>query len=569
MRQRILALVTLLAALTIVVLFRRDRPRDLEPTAAPSPEELDAAEPVVELTYAEPARAGRAEAPVAEPSIESKARKEPKGSPARRGEPDPPPDVTTETVLVFRALDGTGLAVSGELDVTTRNYSQRSGGGSSKSLSSDAEGRFEVRVERSVPGERRELEVGSEGRSARVDITGPFPPGRTDMGDLVLSPEPLIAEGTVIDESGQPVAGASVVVEAWKQVRAYSASDFEPGLFVDEETGEDGTFAVYGPTSATHMRVSIDDQRLRASPLELPVGTRGIEIVAKRSGGIAGQLLVDPGVKANALELRLRLESESRTSKGKGIADDGHFQLDGLLPGTYAFSVMAVGHMLVEIPGIEVMPGEVTQDPRLAALDLRGRLNVFTLALVPPSPSLAISGSVSFTGSGASSPVRCLLFDESPVVLLTPLATIDVTVCARDCRIERFSAIAERTEVRLRPCLAVRLALPRGILLPAPPLHVGARLEREGERPEERIRSFQTLSPTEPFDENGVAVCQALEPGRHIVRWFVERRDDSSSGFDPLDMTFEQVVVVLDRPDEQRFELALTNAALTAALAAR
>jgi hypothetical protein len=575
MRQRTLALVTLLAALAIVALFRLDRPRDVEPKGAPSPEERDAAEPVDELSYAEPARVGRAEAPAAESNGESKARNGPRARLRVVAKPEPLPrdDATMDTVLVFRALDGAGQAVRGDLSVATRIFSPRGYRRPVETVTTDAEGRFEVRVERSLPeGERRELEVSEQhrGQKARVDVTGPFPPGRTDLGDLRLSPEPLIAEGKVIDASGRPVVNASVHVQAVKAGRYEATGDFEPVSFDGEETTEDGRFAAYGSTSAAQMNVFLHHERLKAPPLQLPVGTRGIEIVAQESGGIAGQVLVDPGVQATGLTLGL-LPNTPTTSKEKEIADDGHFQLNGLPPGTYTLSVMAYEDVLVEIPGIEVAPGEITQDPRLAALDLRGRLHVFTLDLVPPSPSFEISGIVFFNEVGTSSPVLRKYFQESPVVVVTPLPAIDVRVRARNCRLERFSALSESTEVRLRPCLTVRLVLPRDIVLPPPPLFLGAGLEPEGHGPKEWMSTASQFSAIPRFDERGEALCQAQESGRHFVRWFVERRYGDSGGSSKgiLGMTIEQVVVVEDRAGEQRIELVLTNAALTAALATR
>jgi hypothetical protein len=399
----------------------------------------------------------------------------------------------------------------------------------------------------------------------------------TVAGALWLArPSDVIAEGRVVDASGRPVAGALVLVHASRERRDDAPGELEPTLWETAETGKDGAFTVRGSTSALRMEIGLDHERLSAVPLGLPVGSRGIEIAARESGGLTGQVLVDPGVPAGELRLKLRPEDmavgswwesfDSSSTRRTEIAADGRFRLGGLLPWSYTFTLVAGGAVLVEIPGVEVVSGEVGADPRLAALDVRGRLSAFTLELVPPSPELALSGTVCFTEAGTSSPVHRKHFEESPVVVVTPLAAIDVLVRARECRLERLSALAERTEVRLRPFLPVRLALPRDVLLPGQPLVVSARLEREGERREERARSYSEMNMTPPFDEHGEALFQAVEPGRHLVRWFVERREHGGFSQTALDIAFEQVVVVEDRPDEQRIELALTNAALTAAL---
>jgi hypothetical protein len=53
------------------------------------------------------------------------------------------------------------------------------------------------------------------------------------------------------------------------------------------------------------------------------------------------------------------------------------------------------------------------------------------------------------------------------------------------------------------------------------------------------------------------------------VRFFYERYTDSSWTRGPLDLPTEHYIDVLDVAGEQRFELPLTNAELTAALTPR
>src|SRR6185436_19428011 len=82
-------------------------------------------------------------------------------------------------------------------------------------VTADAEGRFEWTLDVAcAPGERRELELRAKARklSARIDLSRPFPPGRIDMGDVVLRPLPLVASGRVVDPEGRPVKGVTVTV---------------------------------------------------------------------------------------------------------------------------------------------------------------------------------------------------------------------------------------------------------------------------------------------------------------------------------------------------------------------
>ena len=578
MRRLSLACLALLAAITIAWILFQDRERDPAKTVTEASATLAGTEPKVELAAPEPLRepVGRSEVAPAEPDLREVL---PVRSQAR-SRSAPELDEPADTVLVFHALDEAGRAVAGELSLTTRTSIRSGGSASGDSATADAEGRFEVRIDPFLEGARRELEVGARQGAllALVDLSRSFPPGRTDMGTLVLAAAPLIAAGRVIDAAGRPVVEAVVVAQTLSASRDGTPPRIE-SIYKGDETPQDGAFRLYGFTRAELVEIRIHHKHLRALTLTVPVGSQGIEIIAQGGGGVIGQVLVEPEVPVGDLRMILRPENVPADSKiepydssrpsRKEVARDGRFRLEGLLPWTYTFSVAAGSDVLAEVPGIEIVAGEITRDPRLEPLDLRGRLHVFTLDLVPPSPSLALSGSVRFSASGTTTPVRRQYFQQSPVVLATPLTAIDAMVRVRDCRIERLSALAERTEVHLRPCLTVRLALPRDIVLPPPPLFLGAEIVREGERPEERARSYSEVSPTPPFDEHGETLCQAFEPGRHTIRWFVEHRWQGGGNSIPLDLPFDQVVVVEDREGEQRFELVVTSRALAAALESR
>ena len=444
----------------------------------------------------------------------------------------------------------------------------------------------ESRAELAVPEPLREPVGRSEASGAEPDLhvlpvrlqarAKPAP-------DLDAPVNTLIAAGRVIDAAGRPVAKARIVAHTFPRSRDERARGIASAYYEAAETAEDGVFALYGSTNAARIDVILHHEHLLALPLDLPVGSKGIEIVARSSGGVTGQVLVEPEVPLGNLRMILRpenLPAESRMElfdssrlSQKEVGHDCRFQLQGLLPWTYTFSVAAGSDVLAEIPGIEIIAGEITRDPRLEPLDLRGRLHVFTLDLVPPPPSFELSGSVLFTESGAGEPVRLQFFYKSPVVVVTPLAAIDVVVRAFDCRIEHLPALAERTELQLRAGLPVRLVLPRDVALPDPPLFVGARLvrkdEREGERSELWARSYGLVMPTPPFDENGEISCLVAEPGRHAVQWFVEHHRQGGSSSVDLKLPFDQVVVVEDREGEQRFEVVVTSGALAAGLRSR
>lgn len=478
-------------------------------------------------------------------------------------------------VLVFRALDELGAPVSGSLHLTIGVASRVGSSARFETVHADGRGIFELELgDGLVEGERCQLDVDGRGRSlsGRVDLGRPFTSGRTDAGDVVLRSVPLVAAGRVFDGAGGPVRGA--MISAGTANYADIDAGFRQTLLGrrTEPTGEDGAFALHGTTTVTRVRLLLDHDQLRAAPIEIAVGSSGVEIVAEVAGGVAGRVLLDAGASARDLLLSLRLEhgipgasvlsiQHSRGSSDGKIDEEGRFELRGAVPGAHTFSLATIGgERLEEVAGIRIAPGEIDRDPRLAAIDLRGRLHVFTFELVPPPGATLAGGWISYGAAGSTSRWPSIQIRKNRVIVTTPHESIDVLVRADGFRIERLSGPSEHTEIRLRPGLTVRLVLPSGVDLPAAPLFVGATLVGDdANRP----------TPRAFFDDKGEILCHVAEPGRMKVRWIVERRHDGGSSGSGLDMPAEQVVVVDDVADEQRFELVVTNEALAAALAAR
>jgi hypothetical protein len=209
MSHRTLALFTLLAAFTIAAFFLHERERET-PAEAGQPAARAEAAPSAELVAGP---LGRVEVRPPEPSTRSEIPVH-----ARAGEKTalllPVPEAA-DVVLVFHARDVSGQPVLGELSVSIRTvWRGNAGSVGTRASTTNGAGRFEVRIEPALlDADRRELEVSTRDRTlmARVDLGRAFPPGETDMGDLVLVPAPLIAEGRVIDTAGRPLAEATIV----------------------------------------------------------------------------------------------------------------------------------------------------------------------------------------------------------------------------------------------------------------------------------------------------------------------------------------------------------------------
>ena len=466
-----------------------------------------------------------------------------------------------DALLTFRALDPAGQPIATSLAVNVLCGSDGSWGSSGRS-SEDPDGTFQVQLEPALnEGDRRALEVSArEGSlSARVDLSRLFPPGRTDMGDVVLAPTPLVAEGRVVDAEGRPVAGVSV--SWWIAPEDAKESSWGAQRFGSEhqETDAQGRFALHGVVQAQRVSLRVLHARLHSDPIDVAVGARDVEIVVRGTGGLAGRALLDPGVP---LERIIRVSGSSGGHSAK-FRSDGSFDFHDLPAGKTTLSVVVDDEVLLEVPDLEVVPGEITRDPRIQEIDLRGRLRVFRIRLVTPTPNDHPRWSLSWSASGVNDEERSKMmrsYGESGVVLVTTLARVDATLRVEGYRPEHLVDLAPETEVHLRTGYAVRLALPAGARLPEPPLFLGIALG--GAEPDQQ-------GDVGYFDERGEALVHVSEAGRASVRWILDRRARNSFSQERLDDPSGSTLFVEDRPDEQRIELAITPDGLAALLRSR
>lgn len=482
-------------------------------------------------------------------------------------------------VLVFRAVDERARPLAGaELELHLWSRSHWMIDENEQELTTDAEGRFRVDLSPAFSeGDRRSLVVTLEDTSAgaRVDLGRPFESGTIVMGDLVLAPPPLLASGRVVDGAGHPVALAEVQFEVpvrededqdevwyWREVNVPCKSD------------DSGAFSARAFVDGAEVRLTAAREGLRGEPLEVPVGSGGLALVLQGTGWVAGSLLLDPGVPANDVRVSLRREGgpadeEVAWREGAEPGADGRFRIEDQLPGRYTLEVgLQRDESLVEIGGVEVVGGQGARDPRLEGIDLRGRLHVMRVTLVLPRPDPDLRGNLSYSPSGMSGGMsgesggreRWKWFRENPIVLVTPHARVDATLFAQGYRTEHLAELSGEREVRLRPALAVILALPSGVDLPAPPIYLKAALA-----PVDGDRHIDWGGNA--FDERREIRCFAPAPGPMKVRWIFERRSEGSATASTIELDREQVVEVLDVEGEQRFELQVSREALAKVLA--
>ena len=409
---------------------------------------------------------------------------------------------------------------------------------------------------------------------ARAELPGTMSPGKNDLGNLVLSRPPLLLAGVVMDDTGEPVRHALLRVyrEArspeWRPEPTYlRASDLQT------RTDDEGEFAVHGYADAPALAI----RARRAGHVDLPYAAfvpprDDIVLLLPRKAGIRGRVILEEGDgELPDRKVRISVHPEGDPEAGFQTlsvegTDDFHFS--NLVAGRYTvtFRHGATADLLLEVPGVSVRGAEVAEDPRLTAVDLRGRIHRYHLRVVD-ADGRAIEGvraSYRTSEETSSWSARVLGVESKGGVLVfdTTREVLDVRVSAEGFRTRHLGRLDGDAMVTLEAGLSVKLVLSGGgrdlvgseyVLYVGfyrgsfedPELARGSWLGPEGE-----VR----LTMPEPgsYCFAAAITCPDLDDG-----WFSMR--DVQLGDPPR---FE----VLDTPDEQVFIVSIPPACIAEAI---
>lgn len=483
-------------------------------------------------------------------------------------------------LLEFRALDPAGAPlVETELALELFAASENISGTENPLATTDGSGRFRVEIGHTFRnGDHVRLLVqANEGDlSALCDLSRPFEPGLNPMGDLVLAPPPLLVAGIVRDAAGAAVVGAAVSVG---EPVSQNPSDPDAPVWYwsdlaltrEPTTDARGAFEVRMRSAAQRIRVAATLGAERSEPETVDVGSSRVELLLRGTGALAGRLWLDPGIPAGLLHVRAaaidpaapdRVPFEwNQTVKPRA---DGEFVLGDLLAGLVRLEVGVHGRpALVSFPDVLVEAKRERRDPRLDPLDLRGALRHIRLTLVAPEARAGesleeLKGNLAYWAPGTDEKAWTW-FSRSPVEVLTPHLAFDGTLSVPGFRTLALHGVDGDRELHLERAIAVRLVLPSGIPLPAPPLYVKATLVP----PDGDGMSMDWGG--DPFDETREITCLASRPGRMEVCWIVERRVSGGASANTLELETTQYVEITDTPG-QRIELEVSADGLRKAL---
>ena len=224
------------------------------------------------------------------------------------------------------------------------------------------EGKFTVRAER---------EVGREGGEVRSRAAQDAVPAGS-KGLLLTLAGPLLFEGRVIDDRGEPVTAFEIVVEAIRDGGPRERSKFK------NESGE-FVFARVGPGEWEVSARAEGHAESAPQTIHLPAQDEVVELTLERHALVSGQVLDPNGTPAAGATLR----ADDGTSGGNPWAGprgprtetdaEGRFELSELRPGGLALVASREGSADSEELGLELAPGERREELMLS-LRMGGRI---------------------------------------------------------------------------------------------------------------------------------------------------------------------------------------------------
>ncbi|MCA8954173.1 MAG: hypothetical protein KDE27_31990, partial [Planctomycetes bacterium] len=287
--------------------------------------------------------------------------------------------------------------------------------------------------------------------------------GRNELGDIVLDRAPLLAAGRVVDDAGEPVAGAELGVLQGDRETAWTLPGYDNLRFVSDAGGR---FEIHAYSLRRDLMLTAALGSSNGEPLAFVGGATGIRYVLPRVGEVAMPVTFDGALGAERA-LFFRVDRATGLEAGyvaHYVLRDGVVHWRGIPPGRYDFGVRVLGvrEPLVRIDDVEVRGGATVNLP---AQELGAGLHAITLRIVGPTGEAVERASVVVDPPAVGGPLRAALrAARGEVRLLLPRLPCDLLVVAPGHRSQRLRAIARDTTVRLEAGFAVELhvALPPG-----------------------------------------------------------------------------------------------------------
>ncbi|HEX6813078.1 MAG TPA: hypothetical protein VF384_15750 [Planctomycetota bacterium] len=485
-----------------------------------------------------------------------------------------------DVVLTGTLLDAEGLPLATSQFSATCKFKN---GMSSRNGRTDASGRFRLALPSLPAGQQIALSFDTKVASLADPQACELPPrlltkGRNDLGEVRLARHSLLVAGKVVMAAGGEPPRVHIQVERQQDGRWQQEWNLHP------EWGEGGAFTMRsGITKGTPIRLSLQASNfLPIAPIECAAGDTGLEIELRQGGSARATFLVDDTVPLDRLTFRFRSMDAAKKPDGRAdmmerlqhfpgqqVAQDGRLQREwhGLEPGRYRLQAMCggVAQPIVAIDDVEIAGGPCA-DPRLADIELRGRVRAFEIRAMA-SDGKPIASRDAFVVIRSSGDEWCGFHLAAGFVRIAAPAAVDLIVLAKGHRAAFVNGVFDPRTIELEAATNANLAF----VLPAP-LPDGAtlrlRLRPALELPRRAQLQLDTgrgMSAENFFveeatiDASGKAVVPVRFPGSHAIEITVSlgKRAPSTRDLEPSAITLPAAGEIAVRVGQKGLDRAL------------
>lgn len=289
---------------------------------------------------------------------------------------------------------------------------------------------------------------------------------RIELGDVRLGVLPILASGEVLDDAGQPIAGARVTLRCGA-LPSGRANEMAPLRSLATRCDEQGRFTILGeaPPAACELLAEQDQHFDATLPLQAGAPHR---LVLQRAGRLRGRVLLPDWLAEGAVSLHLYPYEEARKQDTRAMRlsrrGGGRFNLDMIRPGRFQARVQLrnAPEPLAVFDDVFVPPGD-TRDPRLQPLDLRSLLFRYQLRAVDAAGQpMPLDGPILARSSTADGQVveSAFRWQRGRAELISTSPSAELTFFGRGLRTLRTTLGPGEQDVLLATLPPVRLELP-------------------------------------------------------------------------------------------------------------
>jgi len=323
-----------------------------------------------------------------------------------------------------------------------------------------------------------------EAREGAVELPRSIGARVVELGDLTLSPAPLIASGTVVDERGDPVCGCRVDGPTWKSIDSC----------VHTMTDDHGRFELRGILFDKDLELSFR-AALRPDKTLWPVdpGARDLVVRLPRSGGLKARFRMPMGAPKSTLSISLHHDEDGSDGAfdncSTGVDSDEEFVDVGRWPGRWTMTVIGGGCEPLKLSGIVIHGGEITD---LGEIAIDADTTLIRLAVRSAATGEPLDGAYLVRPRGTGKIDQ--LFADAPfgfdgprhlaggkIELYAKEQAVDIVVISLGHRAEVVTAHAGDQETQLRQALRVPLRIPEFAGQPPPPSELRLAVSLGGE----------------------------------------------------------------------------------------